>query len=98
MVVAQHTMRQSWIDLANTREYRWACVLGWLAAVEGWAWTLALESPRPVSPQGKGRGYTRRADCYYAQKAVGTPAVSRPECYEAGNPRRLPLCPGTFQV
>ena len=40
VVVAQHTMRQSQIDLANTREYRQAHVLGWLAAVEGWAQTL----------------------------------------------------------
>ena len=54
MVIAQHTMRQSRIDLANTREYRWASVLGWLAAVEGRAWTLALEGPRPMSPQGRG--------------------------------------------
>ena len=75
MVVAQCTMRQSQIDLANTSEYRWARVLGWLATVEGRAWTLALESSRPVSPQGRGRGYTRRADCYYAQKAVGAPAT-----------------------
>ena len=70
VVVAQHTMRQSRIDLANTHEYRRARVLGWLATVEGRAWTLALEDPRPVSPQGRGRGYTQRADCYYAQKAV----------------------------
>ena len=74
MVIAQHTMRQSQIDLANTREYRQAHVLGQLAAVEGQAQTLALESPRPVSPQGRGQGYTQRADRYYVQKAVGTPA------------------------
>ena len=74
MVVAQHTMRQSRIDLANTREYRWVCVLGQLATVEGRAQTLALEGPRPVSPQGRGRGYIRRADRYYVQKAAGAPA------------------------
>ena len=68
-------MRQSWIDLANTHEYRQTCVLGWLAAVEGQAQTLALESPRPVSPQGRGRGYTRRADHYCVQKVVGAPAM-----------------------
>ena len=70
VVIGQRTMRQSQIDLANTREYRWAHVLGQLVAVEGQAQTLALESHRPVSPQGRGRGYTRRVDCYYVQKAV----------------------------
>ena len=74
MVIVQRTMRQSWIDLANTREYRQARVLGRLAAVEGWAQILALESPRPMSPQGRGQGYTRRANRYYVQMAVGTPA------------------------
>ena len=68
-------MRQSQIDLANTREYRQARVLGWLAAVEGWARTLALEISRPMSPQGRGRGYTQRADHYYAQMAVRTPTM-----------------------
>ena len=74
VVIAKRTMRQSRIDLANTRGYRWARVLGWLATVKGQARTLALESPRPVSSQGRGQGYTRRANCYYVQKAVGTPA------------------------
>ena len=75
MVIAQCTMRQSRIDLANTGEYRRARVLGQLTAVEGQAQTLALESPRPMSPQGRGQGYTRRANRYYAQKAVGTLAT-----------------------
>ena len=35
VVAGQHTIRQSQIDLANTREYRWARILGRLAAVEG---------------------------------------------------------------
>ena len=35
MVAGQCTMRQSWIDLANTREYRRARILGRLAAMEG---------------------------------------------------------------
>ena len=35
VVIAQRTMRQSRIDLANTHEYRRAHVLGWLAAVKG---------------------------------------------------------------
>ena len=39
VVVAQRTMRQSWIDLANTCEYRQARVLGRLATVEGRAQT-----------------------------------------------------------
>ena len=42
--------------------------------MENWAKSLALEAPRPVSPQGRGQGYARRADRYYAQKAVGAPA------------------------
>ena len=28
-----------------------------------------------ILPQGRGQGYTRRADRYYAQKVVGAPAV-----------------------
>ena len=75
MVIGQPTMRQSRIDLANTHEYRQTRVLGRFATVEGQAWTLGLESPRPISPQGRGRGYTWRADCYYVQKAVGALAI-----------------------
>ena len=75
VVIAQCTMRRSRIDLANTHEYRRAHVLGRLVAAEDWARTLALESPRPVSPQGRGQGYTWRADHYYAQKAVGALAM-----------------------
>ena len=71
VVTGQRTMRQSQIDLANTQEYRRTCVLGRLAAMEGQAQTLALDNARPVSPQGRGQGYTRRANCYYAQKVVG---------------------------
>ena len=74
MVIGQHTMKQSWIDLDNTWEYRWTRVLGWLAMVENWTKSLALDTPRPVSPQGWGRGYAWRSDHYYAQKAVGAPA------------------------
>ena len=37
--------------------------------------SLALDTSRPVSPQGQGQGYTQRADCYYAQKAVGALAL-----------------------
>ena len=75
VVIGQRTMRQSRIDLANTCEYRQTRVLGQLATVEGRAQTLALENSRPVSPQGRGQGYTRRADCYYVQKAVRAPAT-----------------------
>ena len=64
VVIDQCTMRQSRIDLANTQEYRQARVLGRLTMVEGRARTLALENPRPMSPQGRGRGYTQRADHY----------------------------------
>ena len=72
VVADQCTMKQSRIDLANTHKYCQACVLGWLAAVEGWAWMLALENAKPPPPpQVRGQGYTRRADRYYAQKAVG---------------------------
>ena len=53
MVVGQCTMRQSQIDLVNTWEYRQTRVLGRLATVENLAKTLALETPRPVSPQGR---------------------------------------------
>ena len=54
MVIGQCTMRQSHIHLANTWEYRRTRVLGHLAEVEGRAKSLALETPRPVSPQGRG--------------------------------------------
>ena len=47
VVAGQCTMRQSQIDLANTREYCRAHILGRLAAVEGKAWTLALENAKP---------------------------------------------------
>ena len=60
-------MRQSRIDLANTRDYRRARILGRLTVVENWAKSLALDASRLVSPQGRGRGYTRRANRYYAQ-------------------------------
>ena len=75
VIAGQRTLRQSRIDLANTREYRHARILGRLAAVENRAKSLALDTSRLVSPQGQVRGYTRRANCYYAQKAVGAPAL-----------------------
>ena len=75
MIAGQHTMRQFRIDLTNTREYRCARILGRLTAVENRAKSLALDTSRQVSPQGRGQGYTQRADRYYAQKAVGAPAL-----------------------
>ena len=98
MVIAQRTMRQSQIDLANTREYRQARILGQLAAVEGQARTLALEGPMSVSPQGRGQGYTQRADHYYVQKAVRALAPEPTLNAEASHPGRLPLHPGTLRV
>ena len=75
VVAGQHTMRQSQIDLANTREYRQACILGRLAAVEGKARMLALENAKTLTPMGRGRAYTRRADRYLAQKVAGGPVL-----------------------
>ena len=75
MIVGQCTMKQSRIDLANTRDYRRTRILGRLTAAENRAKSLALDTSRLVLPQGRGQGYTRRADCYYAQKAVGAPAL-----------------------
>ena len=75
VIAGQHTMRQSRIDLANTRDYRRARILGRLTVVENRAKSLALDTSRPVSPQGQGQGYTQRADRYYAQKAVGAPVL-----------------------
>ena len=74
MVAGQHTMKQSKIDLANTRDYCWARILGWLAAVEGRARNLAIENAKALVHQATGWGYTRRADQYFAQKTVGVPA------------------------
>ena len=72
VVAGQCTMKQSKIDLANTRDYRWARILGWLAAVEGKAQTLAIENAKVPVPQARGQGYTRRADRYFVQKVVRT--------------------------
>ena len=73
VVASQCTMKQSRIDLANTRGYRRAHILGWLAAVEGKARSLAIENTKTPIPQGRGWGYMRRADSYFAQKAVRGP-------------------------
>ena len=75
VIVGQHTMKQSRIDLANTRDYRHTRILRHLTVVENQAKSLALDAPRMILPQGPGQGYTRRADRYYAQKVVGAPAV-----------------------
>ena len=50
MVANHRTMRQSRIDLANTREYHRAHILGRLAAMEGKAWMLALENAKTRPP------------------------------------------------
>ena len=75
VIVGQCTMKQSQIDLANTRDYRCTRLLGHLTVVENRAKSLALDTPRPVSPQGQGRCYAQRANCFYAQKAVGALAL-----------------------
>ena len=75
VMAGQCTVRQSRIDLANTREYRRACILGRLAAMEGKARTLALENTKTPTPMGRGRAYTRRAERYLAQKVAGGPAL-----------------------
>ena len=54
VMAGQCTMRQSQIDLANTREYHQACILGRLAAMEGKARTLALENAKTLTPMGRG--------------------------------------------
>ena len=74
VVASQHTMKQSKIDLANTRDYLQACILGQLAAIEGRARNLAIENAKVLVPQARGQGYTRRADRHFAQKAVRAPA------------------------
>ena len=50
VVAGQCTMRQSRINLANTRECRSARILGRLAAVEGKARMLALENVKTLTP------------------------------------------------
>ena len=99
VVAGQRTMRQSRIDLANTREYHWAHILGRLAAVEGKAQMLALENAKSPTPMGRGWAYTRRADRYLAQKVAGVPALEPSTTpTEACHPGRLPLCPRAFRV
>ena len=75
VVAGQHTMRQSRIDLANTREYCWPRILGRLAAIEGKACMLALENAKTPTPMGRGQAYTRRAHQYLAQKVARGPAL-----------------------
>ena len=55
VVASQRTMKQSRIDLANTREYHRARILGRLAAVEGKAWMLALKNAKTPTPQVEAR-------------------------------------------
>ena len=62
VVASQCTMKQSKIDLANTREYCWARILGQLAAVKGRARSLAIENAKTPVPQARDWDYTRRAD------------------------------------
>ena len=71
VMASQHTMKQAWIVLANTREYHQTRILRRLAAVEGKVRTLALENCQPPNPQGRGQGYTRRANQFLAQKVAG---------------------------
>ena len=75
MVAGQRTIRQSRIDLVNTREYRQARILGWLAAVEGKAQMFALKNAKTPTPMGRDWAYTRRADWYLAQKVARSPAL-----------------------
>ena len=86
VVASQCTMKQSRIDLANTREYCRARILGRLAAVEGKGRMLALKNAKTPTPQGRGWGYTRRADWYLAQKVAGGLALE---------PALRPLRPAT---
>ena len=99
VVASQCTMKQSQIDLANTREYHRDYILPKFAAVEGKAQSLALENTKTLTPQGRGQGYTRRANRYLAQKVAGG---AGPRTYPAHakvcHPRRLPLCPRAFRV
>ena len=88
VVASQRTMRQSQIDLANTREYRRVHILGRLAAIEGKARMLALENAKTLTPMGRDRAYTRRADQYLAQKVAGGPALE---------PSLHPLRPATLE-
>ena len=62
VVAGQRTMKQSKIDLANTRDYRWPHILGQLATIESRTRNLAIENAKAPVPQARGWGYTRRAD------------------------------------
>ena len=75
VVACQCTMKQSLIDLANTREYHRTRILRRLAAVEGKAQSLALKNAKTPTPQGRGQGYTRRADQYLAQRVARGPVL-----------------------
>ena len=56
VVAGQHTMKQSKIDLANTRDYRQARILGQLATIEGRARNLAIEKCQGAGTSGKRPG------------------------------------------
>ena len=72
VVAGQRTMKQAKIDLANTRDYCRDHILE-LAPIEGRARNLAIENAKTPVLQARGRGHTRRADRYFAQKVVGAP-------------------------
>ena len=72
MVASQCTMMQSKINLANTREYRQAHILGQLAAVEGRSRSLAIKNKKALIPAARGKGYTRRANQYKRQLGAQT--------------------------
>ena len=54
VVASQHTMKQCKIDLANTRDYHRARILGQLATIEGRARNLAIENAKVPVPQARG--------------------------------------------
>ena len=75
VVSGQCTIKQSKIDLANTREYHRTRTLEWMATAEGRLWALAIEKTKSLVPSPRGWGYTHQADRYFTQKFARTLAT-----------------------
>ena len=92
VVAGEHTMKHSKIDLANMRDYHWACILRRLAAVEGRTQNLAIDNAQMPPPQPRGWDHMRRADCYFAQKVAGPLPWNQP-CMGLGQPAQKIIIP-----
>ena len=99
VIAGQCTMRQSRIDLANTREYRRAQILGRLTVVEKPGKVLSSGYPQASITTGSRSRLYPEGQLLLCSKSGWSPSIGADaECHETSNPGRLPLCPGTFWI